>query len=291
MRVLVAGGTGFLGAAIVRRLEAEGAHVGVAARSRGVDLAGAQTADLLPRCDAIVHVAGTGAVTHVAVDRDAKRRRHLRITACLLDHARRCGARLVVSSTFVYGASAQVPASEDDPPAPHSDYTATRWHAEELCRSYASAHGVAVDVLRVFNAYGPGQPSGFVIPTIVAGAIRGRIRLADPAPRRDFVHVDDVARAFALAAGRGPGAGETINVGSGTSRSIESVARSAAAIAGGQVAIEWSGAKRTAEVPDARASIARAARVLGWTPSVGFEAGLAALIARARAAPGRPEVR
>ena len=79
--------------------------------------------------------------------------------------------------------------------------------------------------------------AAFVVPTIVAGALAGRIELADPAPRRDFVHVDDVARAFALAAGRRSRGFDVFNVGSGESRSVDSVAQAAARLAGGRVEI------------------------------------------------------
>lgn len=283
MRVLVAGGTGFLGKAITRRLDQEGVEIRVAGRSTGVDLRDADAVDRLPACEVVVHVAGSGSVVAPGDDPAAERDAHLTITGHLLEHARRCGARVVAASTFVYGTAAGVPAAEDDPVAPHSDYTMTRWRAEESCRAFHHAHCVPVDVLRVFNAYGPHQPASFVIPSIVAGAIAGRIALADPAPRRDFVHVDDVARAFALAARRREPGFTVVNIGSGESRSIGSIAREAARLAGGDVEIAWSGRVRAAEVPDARADIARAARVLDWRPAIRFDDGLAALIATARA--------
>lgn len=288
MRVLVAGGTGFLGKAIARRLDQDGVEALVVGRSTGVDLRDADAVGRLPACEVVVHVAGSGTVVAPGGDPAAERDAHLAITGHLLEHARRCGARFVAASTFVYGTAARVPADEDDPVAPHSDYTMTRWRAEESCRAFHRAHSVPVDVLRVFNAYGPGQPASFVIPSIVAGAIAGRISLADPAPRRDFVHVDDVARAFALAAQRREPGFTVANIGSGESRSIGSIARQAARLAGGEVEIAWSGRVRANEVPDACADIARAARVIGWRPAIRFDDGLAALIAIARGSgPGR----
>lgn len=281
LRVLVAGGTGFLGSAIAGRLREDGALVHVASRSGGVDLGDRAAVSQLPPHDVIVHAAGSPLPRAI---RDAPRagyRDHLLVTLNLVGHARRSRARLVLASTFVYGNAPRVPAAENDEVRPHSPYAASRALAESLCHACHRDFGVPVDVLRVFNAYGPGQAGEFVVPTIVEGARSGRIALADPAPRRDFVHVDDVARAFALAVRRREPAFEIFNVGSGESRSIDSVARAAARLAGRDVEIVYSGAVRADEIPDARADTGKAARMLGWRAEVGFEAGLASLIGAA----------
>ena len=282
LRVLVAGGTGFLGKAIVRRLRAEGMDGEAASRATGVDLSDRDAVSRLRGHDVVVHVAGTPSAL---ASRDAPHTPHgdhLLVTRNLLEHARLSGARLVLASTFVHGTAPRVPVAEDDPARPHSAYAASRLLAEELCREVHRDFGVPVDVLRVFNAYGPDQPDAFVVPTIVAGALAGLIALADPAPRRDFVHIDDVARAFALAARRVERGFEVFNIGSGESRPIDSVAAAAARLAGGNVQIVYSGARRAGEIPDACADVAKAARMLQWRAVIDFEAGLASLIDAAR---------
>lgn len=283
-RVLVAGGTGFIGSAIVRRLRADGLDVAVASRAAGVDLTDERSAAILPPCDVIVHAACRASVPESWIAPGRFYRDHFLATLRLLEHARRTGARFVLASTYVYGVAPPVPVDEDAPAQAHSPYTASRFHSEALCRGFQRDHGVPVTVLRVFNAYGRGQRREFVVPAVVAGALAGRIELAAPDPRRDFVHVDDVARAFALAAGRRSRGFDVFNVGSGESRSVDSVAQAAARLAGGRVEIAYSGAVRGDEVPEARADVRKAARVLRWRAETDFDAGLASLIASAREA-------
>jgi nucleoside-diphosphate-sugar epimerase len=284
-RVLVAGGTGFIGAAIARRLREQGADVVVASRAAGVDLTDWAAVAGIGRIAAIVHAAGSTAVAASFAAPRAFHRDHFLVTLNLLELARVSGARVVLASTYVYGRTPPVPVAEGHATAAHSPYAASRLLAERLAADYHRDFGVAVDVLRIFNAYGPGQPQAFVVPKIVAGAVAGRIALADPAPRRDFVHVDDVARAFAVAALRSASGCDVFNIGSGESRAVDAVARAAARLAGGAVEITYSGVVRTDEIPDARADVAKAARVLGWRATVDFEAGLAALVAAAKGAP------
>jgi nucleoside-diphosphate-sugar epimerase len=255
----------------------------VASRSTGVDLGDWDAVSRLGGHAVIVHAAGSPSTPASRATPRAHYRDHLLVTLNLLELARLARGRLVLASTYVYGTSPRVPAAEDDEVRPHSPYAASRVLAEALCREYHRDFGVPVDVLRVFNAYGPGQPDAFVVPTIVAGALAGRIAIADAAPRRDFVHVDDVARAFALAVRRTHGGFEIFNIGSGESRSVDAVARTAARLAGGNVPIVCSGTVRADEIADARADVGKAARVLGWRPAIDFDTGLASLLAAARA--------
>lgn len=282
LRMLVVGGTGFVGAPIVHRLREEGVEVVVATRSTGLDLAGPVPPAIDGPLDAVVHVAvaPVGWATP-AYPADAYRD-HRQVTRHALEIARRKGARTLLASTWVYGTQAPVPAGECDLPQPHTPYAASRLDAERVAADFHRDYGVAVDVLRVFNAYGPRQSASFVIPRAIAGALAGRIELDQPAPRRDYVHVDDVARAFALAARRRSGGFEVFNIGTGVSRAVDEVARTVARLVGGPVEIRYTGATRGFEVADARADIAKAARMLGWRPVIDFDEGLAALVDAAR---------
>ncbi len=284
-RVLVAGGTGFIGSAIVRRLRADGLDVAVASRAAGVDLTDERSAAILPPCDVIVHAACRASVPESWIAPGRFYRDHFLATLRLLEHARRTGARFVLASTYVYGVAPPVPVDEDAPAQAHSPYTASRLHSEALCRGFQRDHGVPVTVLRVFNAYGRGQRREFVVPAVVAGALAGRIELAAPDPRRDFVHVDDVARAFAQAANRMPATFDVINIGTGRSRSLGELAATAARLAGGRVEIACTGARREPEVRDACADVRKAARVLDWRAGIDLDEGLAMLLREAATAP------
>ena len=284
LRVLVAGGTGFVGAAIVRRLRAEGAEVVVASRATGFDFAADAPPPVAAAIDVVVHAAASPVGWSSPRHPEAAYLDHARITRNLLALARRKDARVVLTSTWVYGAQPRVPAGEDDEPRPHTPYAASRLAAERLAVAAQRDDAIAVDVLRLCNVYGPGQQPSFVVPRTVAGALAGCIELADPAPRRDYIHVDDVARAFALAARRSGGGADVFNVGSGVSRSLDELARTVARFAGGEVEIRYGRARREVEIADACADIGKATRILGWTPEIAFEPGVAALVRAAKEA-------
>lgn len=277
-RVLVAGGTGFIGSAVTRRLREDGVDVTVAARSTGTDLTDPGSLANHPRFDAIVHAACRASVPESWIAPGSFYRDHFLVTLNLLELARITGARLVLASTYVYGTAPPVPVSEEAPARPHSPYTASRWHSEMLCRDYHRDHGVATDVLRVFNAYGPGQRREFVVPAVVAGALGGRIELAAREPRRDFVHVDDIARAVALALLRTGSTFDVFNVGTGQSHSLGDLALKAARLAGRAVQIVCTGERREREVQDARADVRKASNVLGWRARIGLDDGLTGLL-------------
>lgn len=120
---------------------------------------------------------------------------------------KRTGARLVFASSAggVYGDTGGFAAYEDTPPCPTSPYGVSKLAAEEYIRLYARQYGVKAVILRLANVYGPGQDvngEAGVIARFAGQAARGEpltVR-GDGRQGRDFVHVEDVVRAFLLAA-------------------------------------------------------------------------------------------
>jgi len=136
----------------------------------------------------------------------------------LLTAARANGVERIVfvSTAAVYGDSRRRPVTEDDETQPTSVYAATKLRAEQALADAGDA--VAVDALRVFNIYGPEMPDSLVT----------RLQAATPEPVRlsgldgfvrDYVHVDDVARALLAAAASERAGFRVLNVGSGIPRS------------------------------------------------------------------------
>lgn len=178
-------------------------------------------------------------------------------------------------SSTAYGNN-PVPQTEADLPAVQSPYSATKLAGEELIRSFCVTFGIKATVLRYFQVYGPGQPmtgayalvTGIFLRQFKAGealTIEG-----DGSQSRDFVHVQDVAAANVLALENGLD-GQPINIGSGESFSIKSLA-------------DFISPKQT-HLPPRRidlkatcADITRAVGVLGWTPQVPLRQGLADMI-------------
>jgi len=127
-----------------------------------------------------------------------------------------------------------VPTPEWKRPSLSSIYALNKWVQERTTHIMGAPYGIETVCLRLFNVYGPGQalsnPYTGVLAIFASRLLNGQRPLIfeDGEQRRDFVHVDDVARAFADALAAPEVVGHSINIGSGQDRSISEVARSLA---------------------------------------------------------------
>ncbi|MBV8915054.1 MAG: SDR family NAD(P)-dependent oxidoreductase [Acetobacteraceae bacterium] len=158
-----------------------------------------------------------------------------------------------------------------------SVYALTKYVQERLTLTVAPAYGMQGVALRLFNVYGPGQalsnPYTGVL-AIFASRLQNRERpmvFEDGQQRRDFVHVEDVARAFLLALEHPHAPGQVFNVGSGRDVSILDVAEALADAMGvPHLTPEVMGKARTGDIRHCFADISLARDVLGFQPRRGF---------------------
>jgi len=187
------------------------------------------------------------------------------------------------------GRVASRPCPENHPPDPRSLYALTKKHQEDLFRETARAHDLSVVVLRYFNVYGAGQSLNNPY-TGVATVFFNRLRDGVPldlyeggVPTRDFVHVDDVARANVAALSlRAPGAGP-INIGGGRAVTVRAFAAALARAMGRPARFRDEGLYRAGDIVACTADLRRARRVLGFRPRVSLESGLKEFVDWARA--------
>jgi dTDP-L-rhamnose 4-epimerase len=177
-----------------------------------------------------------------------------------------------------------VPTSEDKPEALHSIYALNKFDQERMCLLVGQAYGVPTVALRFFNVYGTRQalsnPYTGVLAIFAARYLNGNSPLVfeDGRQRRDFVAVEDVARACALALTAERAAGTVINVGSGEACSVLEVATKLAAVLGKrELEPELTGKYRVGDIRHCFADIARARELLGYEPRVRLEDGLGRL--------------
>ncbi len=201
-------------------------------------------------------------------------------TANLLEYCRQSGASLTFVNTYPYGVPVYMPIDEQHPLDPNSAYNHSKHLAENLCLFYAKQFGVNVTTLRLFNIYGPGQSSQFLIPTIIQQALAGSIQVADLTPRRDYVYVEDAVKAMAATLGH-PG-GHVYNVGSGASKSVLEVCQTVARVLQEDIPISDRGEVRKNEVMDVVADISAIERDLHWRPETPFEEGIRKTVEAAR---------
>ena len=174
-----------------------------------------------------------------------------------------------------------LPTPETKRPSLASVYALSKYDQERLCLMVGAAYGIPAVALRFFNVFGTRQalsnPYTGVLAIFASRLLNDRPPLVfeDGLQQRDFVHVADVARAC-LAALDAPGAvGEVFNVGRGHRYTVRELAeRTAAAVGKPYIQPEVTGKYRVGDIRHCVADVTRAREVLGFAPSVSFDAGL-----------------
>ncbi len=278
--VLVTGADGFLGQRLVQRLRDTGRSVMAPRRADGFDIL--SSALDLTGVDHVYHLAARTGVPQAWDDPVGFHLVNAHGTVRLLDQCRLAGCAMTYISGFVYGRPERMPISEDDPATPNNPYAFSKLMGEEACRFYARTWGMRVNIARPFNIYGPGQDQRFLLPVIIDQVIdpdAAEVVVKDLAPKRDFIHVDDVIAAILCIATQS--GGTTFNIGSGESYSVADIIASAFRAAGLTKPVRSTEQTRTNEIMDVLADT-RALRAIGWRPAVSLDQGMQSMIAEAQ---------
>lgn len=165
-----------------------------------------------------------------------------------------------------------------------SIYALNKYVQERTTHIMGAPYGIESVCLRLFNVYGPGQalsnPYTGVLAIFASRLLNGQqpMIFEDGEQRRDFVHVSDVARAFADALVLPGAKGQTLNIGSGQDRSVTEVAQALARAMGkNDIEPEIVGKARIGDIRHCFCDTALAAEKLGFTARQDFEEGLAEL--------------
>jgi UDP-glucose 4-epimerase len=291
--VIVTGGAGFIGSHVVDALIAQGRRVvvvddlstGAAGRVapeaalEPVDITETQSLDHVvdaTRPAAIVHLAAQSSVTRSVADPRRDCEANVAGTLNVLEAAKRHGAPVVFTSTggALYGNDAPVPTPEDTHPAPLSPYGASKWAAEAYVLTWKAAEGIPHAVCRLGNVYGPRQsPHGEAGVVAIFSYHLWHRRPPNlygfGRPTRDYVHVEDVARALLAAIGR-PG---VFNIATGVKTSVMDIFERLQEAAGTSLDPVLA-PLRPSELEQSCMDPTRARRKLGWQAEIRLDDGL-----------------
>lgn len=288
--VVVTGGSGFIGRAVVAAFRNRGARVTVVDRAAPVtddegvthiqgELADPEVRDaaVATGTDGIVHLAALTSVLRSVETPAETYETNVAVTHELLELARvRQVPRFVLASTnAVVGDVGTATITEDLPPRPLTPYGATKAACEMLLAGYAGAYGIATCALRFTNVYGPGMShKDSFVPRLMRAALSGDgVRVyGDGRQRRDLVNLDDVVRGILLA-WDARYSGRAI-LGSGHSISVLELIEAVRAATGAALPAEHVPAP-DGEMPAVVVDVSRSAETIGYRPAVSLSDGLA----------------
>jgi len=294
-RILLTGGSGFVGSNLARHLITSGHEVHLLLRNEEIpwrlkdifrdfpthiaDLRNKFTVNHAIRevsPEWVFHLAAYGAYPF---QQDVSRMMQTNIigTANLLNACLIVGFEAFVNSgsSSEYGFNNNAP-SENDNIEPNSFYAVTKASATLSCRYAARAYHKQIATLRLYSVYGPYEEPSRLLPTIVLKGLRNEYPpLVNPAIGRDFVYIDDVVQAYVLAASiRNQELGAVYNVGTGIQTTIRDVVETARCELNISAEPKWGSMPERAW--DTETWVCENRRIrekLGWQPQVDFKSG------------------
>lgn len=302
MKILVTGGAGFIGSHLANELHRQGHLVRVlddlstgdpALLTPQINLNRGDVRDiprlwsLLQGVDLAYHLAARVSVPASVLYPREYNDVNVGGTVALLEACRDVGTvqRVVLaSSATVYGDQTRQPVDEGMIALPSVPYAVSKLAAEQYLFTIGRLSGFETVALRIFNAYGPGQPlppaHAPVVPQFMQQILgRGSVVVnGDGSQTRDFVYIDDVVEALIAAGTTGGVNGQIVNVGSGDETSINGLVAQIGAILKTKPNVLYNH-EAAGGIARLVANLTKARQLLRFKPRVGLEAGLRNLLA------------
>jgi UDP-glucose 4-epimerase len=314
MKVLITGGTGYIGATAVEIMRKLGYEISIlddcstghadtvpagVSFIAGSLLNPSDVAQALAGVEAVVHFAGKSLVGESVEKPDLYQHVNVDGTRILLDQMHQAGVKKIVfsSSAATYGEPKQIPIKENAPTAPTNPYGATKLAIDHMLSAESAARSLAAVSLRYFNVAGALEcdrgwlserhnPETHLIPNVLRSTSVNPLKIfgsdwptADGTCIRDYVHVIDLIDAHvkaleSLTASKH----EIYNLGSGDGYSVRQVV-AAASSAVGYAIPTLDSPRRSGDPAVLIADISKARDALKWIPTRGIEAMVADTVA------------
>jgi nucleoside-diphosphate-sugar epimerase len=292
---LITGASGFIGSCLLRALLAKNKNVHILLRKEAnvwriqdllretkVHFDDLSDADRLSKLtkkikpDIIYHLAAYGAYSSQD-DADLCIKTNILGTWNLLKATSNVDYELFVNtgSSSEYGFK-KTAMKESDSLEPASDYAVTKSSQTLLCSYFAKKNKKPVVTLRPFSIYGPYEDKNRFVPTLLRSLyLSQKMNLVAGNISRDWLYVDDMVRAYLLTDKLKKQGGEVFNIGTASQNTIEDVVKSAVKVTGKTTDFRWGKMKnRKWDTSCWVADIAKAKKLLGWSPRFNLEQGL-----------------
>lgn len=182
-----------------------------------------------------------------------------------------------ISTSEVYGTARKIPMDENHPTLPHSTYAVSKLAADRAAFTLHKEHNLPVVIIRPFNSFGPNITQPYIIPEIIMQILnkKNTITLGNVNSARDFTFVSDTAYGIIKALFSEKAIGETINLSSKKSFKIKEIALLISSIIGKKTKILLDRKRfRPYDVNNLVGDNTKAKKILDWQPQISFEDGL-----------------
>ena len=299
--VLITGGAGFIGSALVTQLSKEGFEVHVLDNlSFGLrqlaqvpdthfhmvdirDAASVLRVFEAVRPERVLHLAAIHFIPYCNQHPVEAAEVNMMGTANILAAAEGCGSvrQVFVASTAAVYPIANGAMGEDHPTGPMDIYGLTKLMTEKLVSEFHLRTGITAITGRFFNAFGPNETNPHLIPEIQKQVLSGVrvLKLGNLDPKRDFIHTEDMGRAMSALLRTVTTGYEVFNIGRGIEYSVREIVEAFARQLGEPLTIEVDPARvRKVERMHLLADVAKLKRATGWEPRWGIDEGVATLL-------------
>jgi nucleoside-diphosphate-sugar epimerase len=293
--ILVTGGSGFVGANLVRRLISDGYDVYLILRPEAdnwrlqgiLDKVKVHKADLTKKEQindivqnikpkTIFHLAAYGAYPF-QTDPERIEAVNLDGTIILLSACEKEGFDIFINSgsSSEYGFKDK-PMKETDVLEPNSSYAVFKSAATLFCKNEAQSKKLPIITLRPFSVYGPYEEKTRLIPTLIMKFLQNECPpLASPETARDFIYVDDVVDLYLMAANRPELSGETFNVGTGFQTTLREIVDITKKMLKAKIKPKWNTMeKRSWDQSIWQANMSKTKKTFNWKPKYNLATGL-----------------
>lgn len=302
-RIVVTGGAGFIGSHLVERLASDTTEIlvldteangdrsllDIDPQFESVDIRDQALESILTEFDpdTIYHLAALHYIPYCNANPEEAFEVNVMGTRNILNVARQLDSlsNIVFASTAAVYPPRDEANHESTTTGPMDIYGRTKLIGEDLCRLFAQETNVSITAARLFNVYGPNETNEHLIPAILQQVRAGRrdIELGNLSPRRDFIHVDDAARALECLGTQFKSTFEPYNIGTGDPYSVREVVEETSAALDESITITQDDDRtRESDRPHLEADVSKLTTDFVWEPQVNFREGLRELLTQNR---------